>query len=95
MIQAKAPPFQSGGAFCYTEITMANKQKKKRNKAYRGVDAAIEKPVVTRITAVNRSKPAQWWYDNKRVAKPVLIISAIVFAIIWLIAELIRIAAGA
>ncbi len=74
---------------------MANKQKKKRNKAYRGVDAAIEKPVVTRITAVNRSKPAQWWYDNKRVAKPVLIISAIVFAIIWLIAELIRIAAGA
>ena len=74
---------------------MANKQKKKRNKVYRGVDAAIDKPVVTRITAVDRSKPAQWWLDNKRIAKPVLIISGIVFALIWLIAELIRIAAGA
>ena len=74
---------------------MANKQKKKRNKVYRGVDAAIEKPVVTRITAVNRSKPAQWWLENKRIAKPVLIISGIVLALTWLIAELVRIAAGA
>lgn len=74
---------------------MANKQKKKRNKVYRGVDAALDRPVVTRISAANRSKVGQWWFDNKRVAKPILIISGVVFAIIWLIAELIRIAAGA
>lgn len=74
---------------------MANKQKKKRNKVYRGVDAALDRPVVTRISAANRSKIGQWWFDNKRVAKPILIISGVVFAIIWLIAELIRIAAGA
>jgi len=74
---------------------MANKQKKKRNKVYSGVDASIDKPVVTRISAVHRSKPKQWWFDNKRVAKPVLIISAIVFAITWLIVELVRIASGA
>lgn len=74
---------------------MANKQKKKRNKVYRGVDAALDRPVVTRISAANRSKLGQWWFDNKRIAKPILIISGVVIAIIWLIAELIRIAAGA
>lgn len=74
---------------------MANKQKKKRNKVYRGVDAALDRPVVTRISAANRSKLGQWWFDNKRIAKPILIISGVVAAIVWLIAELIRIAAGA
>lgn len=74
---------------------MANKQKKKRNKVYRGADAALDRPVVTKITAVNRSKIGQWWFDNKKVAKPVLIISGIVIAIVWLIAELIRIISGA
>jgi len=74
---------------------MANKQRKKRNKVYRGADAALDRPVVTKITAANRSKFGQWWFDHKRIAKPILIISAIVIALVWLIAELIRIAAGA
>ncbi len=71
---------------------MANKVKKKRNKQYTGVDAALTKPVVTRISAANRSKAGQWWFERKRVAKPILITVAIVIAVIWLILELIRIA---
>jgi hypothetical protein len=71
---------------------MANKQKKKRNKAYTGIDAAVTRPSVTRISAVHRSRPAQWWFDHKRIAKPILIAVAVVAALIWLIAELIRIA---
>jgi hypothetical protein len=70
---------------------MANKQKKKRNKQYRGQDAALERPVVTRITAANRSKIGQWWFDRRRVLKPVLIGVAIAALIVWLIIELIRI----
>ena len=68
------------------------KQKKKRNKAYSGADAAVTRPVITRISAVNRSKIGQWWFDHKRVAKPVLIISGIVLVIIILIIEITRIA---
>jgi hypothetical protein len=70
---------------------MANKQKKKRNKPYRGVDAAIDKPIITRIEAVNRNPVSQWWFDHKRIAKPVLIASAVVLVIAYLIFELIRI----
>jgi len=72
---------------------MANKVKKKRNKQYTGVDAALTKPSVTRISAVNRSKPGQWWFDHKRIAKPVLIAAAVVIVLVWFILELIRIAA--
>ena len=71
---------------------MANKVKKKRNKQYTGVDAAITRPSVTRISAANRSKLGQWWYDRKRFLKPVLITVAIIIAVTWLIIELIRIA---
>ena len=71
---------------------MANKVKKKRNKQYRGVDAAMTKPAVTRISAVNRTKIGQWWFERKKVLKPVLITAAIVVAVAWLIFELVRIA---
>jgi len=71
---------------------MANKQKKKRNKVYRGVDAAMTKPVVTRISAVHRNRVSQWWFDNKKIARPILIVAAIVIALAWLVFELIRIA---
>ncbi|MES2630495.1 MAG: hypothetical protein V4611_00885 [Patescibacteria group bacterium] len=74
---------------------MANKQKKKRNKPYRGVDAAMDRPVVTRISAVHRNPVNQWWFDHKRIAKPVLIVAAIVLVIAWLIFELVRISTGA
>lgn len=73
---------------------MANKQKKKRNKVYTGVDAAMTKPVITRITAANRSKLGQWWFENKRIAKPVLITSGVVIIVVWLIFEVVRIANG-
>jgi hypothetical protein len=70
------------------------KHKKKRNKVYTGEDAAITKPVITRISAANRSKFGQWWFDNKRIAKPVLITSGVVFLVIIIIIEIIRIANG-
>lgn len=66
------------------------KQKKKRTKKYTGVDAAITRPVITRVEAANRSKLGQWWFERKRVLKPILITSAVVLAIVWLIIELIR-----
>lgn len=70
------------------------KHKKKRNKTYTGVDAAITQPIITRISAANRSKLGQWWFDNKRIAKPVLITSGIVLFVIIIILEIIRIISG-
>jgi hypothetical protein len=70
---------------------MANKQKKKRNKQYRGADAAMGRPTVTRISAANRSRLGQWWFERKRVLRPILIGVAIAIVIVWLIIELIRI----
>ena len=68
---------------------MANKQRKKRNKTYTGADAAITRPVVTKISAVNRSKPGQWWFDHKRIAKPILIAALVIAVIVVLIVQLI------
>lgn len=70
---------------------MANKSKKKRNKKYQGVDAAVTRPTVTRLTAANRSKLGQWWFERKRILKPILITTAIIVGVTWLIVELIRI----
>ncbi|MFY9228001.1 MAG: hypothetical protein WAO28_01590 [Candidatus Microsaccharimonas sp.] len=74
---------------------MANKQKKKRNKVYRGVDAAIDRPAVTRISAVNRSRIGQWWFDHKRIARPIIIGVAVITVVIILVLELVRIASNA
>ena len=74
---------------------MANKQRKKRNKVYRGVDAAITRPIVTKISAANRSKLGQWWFEHKRVARPVAIGSGVAAVIVILIVEIIRLASGA
>ena len=73
---------------------MANKAKKKRNKPYRGADAATARPTVTRISAANRSKVGQWWFDHKKVAKPLIIAAIVILAVVWLIIELIRVASG-
>ena len=70
------------------------KNRKKRNKIYTGTDAAMTKPVITKISAINRNKPAQWWFDNKRIAKPVLIATGIVLFVILIIIQIIRIATG-
>jgi len=70
------------------------KQKKKRNKIYTGADASVTRPTITRIQAVKRNKLQQWWFDKKRIAKPVLIASGVVIVVIWLVAELIRTLSG-
>jgi hypothetical protein len=70
------------------------KQKKKRTKKYSGADAAVTRPVVTRVTAANRSKPGQWWFERKRIFKPILITTGVVTLLVWLIIEIIRIASG-
>lgn len=68
------------------------KNKKKRNKSYTGADAAITKPAITKISAVNRSKVGQWWFDNKKIAKPILIISGIAIFIVIIILQIIQLA---
>ena len=71
------------------------KQKKKRNKKYSGTDAAVTRPSITRVEAVNRNKLSQWWFDHKRIAKPVLITAIVIIIVVWLIIELIRSISGA
>lgn len=66
------------------------KQKKKRNKKYTGADAAMTRPSITRVQAVNRSRIGQWWFDRKRVLKPIIIVSLVVIVLVWLIIELVR-----
>lgn len=78
------------GRFFVILKSLMTKQKKKRNKVYRGADASMTKPVVTKISAANRNKPQQWWFEKKRIAKPILIASGVVAAVVWLIFELIR-----
>lgn len=70
------------------------KQKKKRNKSYSGTEASITRPTVTRLTAANRNKLQQWWFEKKRFAKPALIGSGIAIVVIWLLVELVRILSG-
>lgn len=71
------------------------KNKKKRNKIYAGADAAVVKPIITRIEAVNRSKIGQWWFDNKKALKPILIIASIVIFIIVIVLEIVHVSTGA
>jgi hypothetical protein len=70
------------------------KQKKKRNKSYTGQNAAITRPIVTRLSAVKRNKFQQWWFEKKRLVKPALIATAVVIVVIWLLLELVRILGG-
>lgn len=66
------------------------KQKKKRNKAYRGRDAKVATPQVIRVEAANRSTLSQWWFERKRILKPVLIAALVVVVLAWLLIELFR-----
>ncbi|MFZ2545169.1 MAG: hypothetical protein WAW80_04285 [Candidatus Saccharimonadales bacterium] len=58
--------------------------KKKRNKVYKG-SVAAQRPVVMHVSAVKRNPAHQWWVDNKRIARPVLITVGIVIAVIIVI----------
>lgn len=71
------------------------KAKKKRSKRYTGEDAAqspASEPVVYRVKAVDRGTLGQWWFEKKKVVKPIAIVAGIVVVIMWLIVELVRIA---
>lgn len=70
------------------------KNKKKRNKVYRGKDAVMTHPVVTRVEATDRNKTAQWWFEKKRIARPIIITSLVVIAVIILILQMIRLVSG-
>lgn len=69
------------------------KAKKKRTKRYTGEDAAPTALPVTihKITAVDRSRIGQWWFEKKKVVKPIAITTSIVIIIAWLIYELVRV----
>jgi hypothetical protein len=67
------------------------KQKKKRTKKYSGVDAAIDRPIVTHISAANRTRLGQWWFEHKQIMRPVLITAGVIIVIIILILEVIHI----
>jgi hypothetical protein len=71
------------------------KQKKKRNKVYTGAEAAITRPVVTRISATNRSRFGQWWFEHKTILKPILIATGVVIFITIIIIEIVQITTGA
>jgi hypothetical protein len=66
------------------------KQKKKRNKQYKGSGAAQTQPVITHVSAVKRGKVQQWWLEKKRVVKPVSIAGGIALAVIIIVIEIIR-----
>lgn len=71
------------------------KQKKKRTKKYTGQDAAAtSRPTITRVEAVHRSRLNQWWFDRKRILKPILIAAIVIIVVVWLLIEFIRIIAG-
>lgn len=70
------------------------KQKKKRNKTYTGANAAKTRPVVTRIQAADRNKISQYWFERKRIIKPIAITSAIAVALAGLLFELVRVVSG-
>lgn len=75
------------------KLSMA-KQKKKRNKQYKGAEASVTRPTITRVSAVNRNKYQQWWFEKKRIVKPVAIAIIVVLLLSWLIFELVRAIAG-
>lgn len=70
------------------------KQKKKRTKAYSGSGASATRPSITKLSATNRNPVSQWWFEKKRLAKPIMIAAAVAIVIVWLLFELIRLISG-
>lgn len=68
---------------------MANKQKKKRNKKYQGADAKVQAPVVTRVSAEERSRFKEWWLQYKQLVRVLGIFVGILFVLILLIVGII------
>lgn len=68
------------------------KQKKKRNKKYTGADAAITQPTVIKLTAANRSKLGQWFFERKQFLRPALIASGVVIVVVLVVVEIVHLA---
>jgi hypothetical protein len=64
--------------------------KKKRTKAYKG-NVTVTRPVITRVSAVNRNQVSQWWFDHKKFAKPVGVAAGIALVVIIIIIGIIDI----
>jgi len=71
-----------------------SKQKKKRNKAYTGAGSNAARPQTIRIEAVQRNRAQLWWHERKRVLKPVLITTAVVIVVAYLLYELLSLIFG-
>ena len=67
------------------KITMASKQKKKRNKKYQGVDAKVSTPLVTRVSAEERSRFKEWWLAYGQLVRIFGTITGILFVLILVI----------
>jgi hypothetical protein len=70
------------------------KQKKKRTKSYTGKDAAVTRPTITRIQAANRNKFSQYWFERKKILKPIIITILVIIALVILAIEIVRIVNG-
>lgn len=70
------------------------KQKKKRNKIYKGSGASVTRPTITKVSAVNRNKLQQWWFEKKKIVKPIAITAGVIVIVVWLIVELVRVISG-
>lgn len=66
------------------------KKSKKRNKPYSGSNASKAQPTIIKVEAVNRSKPKQWWHDNKKRVRLIAIAAGVIALIIWLVIVLIQ-----
>ncbi|MGH7197085.1 MAG: hypothetical protein ACREGJ_04980 [Candidatus Saccharimonadales bacterium] len=69
---------------------MSKKSRKKRDKPYRGADAANQQPVVHRYSAKVRSPLGEWWHERKRTIKLIAISAGVVLAVGYLLFELFR-----
>ncbi|HSX28234.1 MAG TPA: hypothetical protein VLF60_02180 [Candidatus Saccharimonadales bacterium] len=67
-----------------------SKSPKKRNKPYKGTDAATG-PRVTRYSVTEQSAFASWWKDNKRMVlfRTILLLLAILLS--WIITQIIHV----
>ena len=65
---------------------MANKQKKKRNKRYHGIDAKVTTPSVVRVSAEERSRFKEWWLVyGQLVRMAAIVVGALLLLILVII----------
>lgn len=65
------------------------KVKKKRSKKYSGVDAAQQRPTVTRVQAVSRGRLNQWIFERQKLLKTTGTITLILAIILLIVSGII------